>query len=280
MKSEKEIRLKTTPYKVGVYTFLFLILAYLPVALGNSITTNKSITPSHTTELNPLAKIIPAYSATYTVYHKSSPAGTAVRELQYIDNKRVNYRYETHVKWFIFSQTRKESSVINTQNPEIITPLSYDNTRTGTGKDKKYKWRFDSKTNQGFDLGRDRVIPLDFKLPLQDKLSYHLQHRINLINDASQASYNYSVMSTSGSVRNHLYVFDGTEALTLPYGVVNAIRLKREVKEKERITYAWFAPELNYLMVKLYQIKEGSEQFEAQLKHLETSDTGHIKPTH
>ena len=40
------------------------------------------------------------------------------------------------------------------------------------------------------------------------------------------------------------------------------------VKEKERVTYAWFAPELNYLLVKLYQVKAGTEQFEAQLSSL------------
>jgi len=42
------------------------------------------------------------------------------------------------------------------------------------------------------------------------------------------------------------------------------------VVEKKRITYAWFAPELNYLLVKLYQTKAGVEQFEAQLSHLES----------
>ena len=51
----------------------------------------------------------------------------------------------------------------------------------------------------------------------------------------------------------------------LPYGLVKAIRLKREVVDKKRVTYAWFAPELNYLLVKLYQVKGGVEQFEAQL---------------
>ena len=40
------------------------------------------------------------------------------------------------------------------------------------------------------------------------------------------------------------------------------------MKEKERVTYAWFAPELDYLLVKLYQMKGGTEQFEEQLSSL------------
>ncbi len=77
------------------------------------------------------------------------------------------------------------------------------------------------------------------------------------------------MISTSGSIKNYVYQYDGEEEVMLPYGLVKAIRLKREVIKKKRITYAWFAPELNFLMVKLYQVKSGIEQFEAQLNSVE-----------
>ncbi|MGB0936620.1 MAG: DUF3108 domain-containing protein [Colwellia sp.] len=234
----------------------------LPKKTLQNIATEENIDQA---KVNPLSKVIPAYKATYTVFHKSDPVGKAVRELEYLDNANVVYRYNTSVKWFIFSQKRDESSNINTKNFAALIPLSYQYTRSGTGKDKKYHWRFDAQNSKGYDLGRDRVVTLDFTGALQDKLSYHLQHRLNLISDATKQSYSYPVVNTSGNISNHVYVFDGKEELTLPYGTFKTIRLKREVKEKERTTYAWFAPELNYLMVKLYQIKEGSEQFEAQL---------------
>ena len=77
------------------------------------------------------------------------------------------------------------------------------------------------------------------------------------------------MISTRGSIKNYQYLYDGEEELILPFGLVKTIRLKREIVEKKRITYVWFAPELNYLMVKLYQVKAGAEQFEAQLSTLE-----------
>lgn len=231
----------------------------------NTLQTAKTDVNIDKPKVNPLSKVIPAYKATYTVFHKSDAVGKAVRELEYLDNEKVVYRYNTSVKWFIFSQKREEFSYINTKNLTALRPLSYQYTRSGTGKDKKYHWRFDAEKSKGYDLGRDRVIPLDFTGALQDKLSYHLQHRVNLIADATKASYSYPVVNTSGHMSDHIYVFDGKEELILPYGTFKTIRLKREIKAKERITYAWFAPDLNYLMVKLYQTKEGSEQFEAQL---------------
>ncbi len=217
---------------------------------------------------NPLEEIIPAFSAHYSVLHKSDPVGTAVRKLTYQADGTINYHYQTQVEWLIFSQTRTEASIVKV-NENKVTPQHYRYSREGTGKDKYYEWRFNAKDNTAQDLGRKRdITPLDFANNLQDKLSYHLQHRLKLIADATQKQYIYPVVSTSGSIKDYIYQYDGEEELILPYGMVKTIRFKREVKAKERVTYAWFAPELNYLMVKLYQTKAGTEQFEAQLSTL------------
>ncbi len=212
-------------------------------------------------------QVLPEFSAQYTVLHKSDPVGIATRELSYQTDGSINYLYKTHVQWLIFSQTRSETSILTIDNNKVV-PQHYIYTREGTGKDKRYEWRYNAKENKAEDISQKRVHSIDFSHHLQDKLSYHLQHRLNLIANGKQERYVYSVISTSGSVRDYIYQFDGEEELILPYGLIKTIRLKREVKEKERITYAWFAPELDYLLVKLYQIKAGNEQFEAQLSSL------------
>jgi len=215
---------------------------------------------------------IPAFTAQYSVLHKSDSVGTAVRKLSYQKNGLVNYHYETKVKWLIFSQTRSETSILTIKDQQV-TPQHFTYSREGTGKDKYYEWRFNAEENSGQDIGRKRKsVPLDFSNNLQDTLSYHLQHRLNLINDATKKEYSYSVVKTSGSIADYIYQYDGEEELILPYGLIKTLRFKREVKEKERITYAWFAPELDYLLVKLYQIKAGNEQFEAQLTNLTIDD--------
>lgn len=242
-------------------SFLLLLLCSLPSLLVQGA-------QEVTTQQNPLKKVIPAFSAHYSVLHKSDPVGTAIRELSYQADGAIDYHYQTHVEWLIFSQTRTETSIVNVQDNKV-TPQRYTFSREGTGRDKHYEWRYNANDNTAQDIGRKRkVTPLDFSNNLQDKLSYHLQHRLNLIEDATQKSYTYPVVSTSGYVKDYIYQYDGEEELILPYGMINTIRFKREIKAKERITYAWFAPELNYLLVKLYQVKAGTEQFEAQLSSL------------
>jgi len=214
---------------------------------------------------------LPAFTAQYAVLHKSDPVGTAIRQLSYQENGLINYYYETNVKWLIFSQTRKETSTLTINNNQV-TPQHYIYTREGTGKDKRYEWSYNAAKNQAKDIERKREHSVDFSNNLQDKLSYHLQHRLNLIADAKQKNYVYSVINTSGSIKDYAYQHDGEEELVLPYGLIKTIRFKREIKEKERVTYAWFAPELDYLLVKLYQIKAGNSQFEAQLSNLEVTE--------
>ena len=219
-------------------------------------------------ESKPIEKIVLSeFSAQYTVLHKSDPVGTAIRELSYQADGTINYHYKTEVEWLIFSQTRSETSVLTIKNNKV-TPQHYIYTREGTGKDKRYEWRYNAATGKAQDIERQRDHQVDFSNNLQDKLSYHLQHRLNLMINANQTHYIYPVINTSGSIKEYDYQYDGEEELILPYGLIKTIRFKREVKEKERITYAWFAPELDYLLVKLYQMKGGTEQFEAQLSSL------------
>jgi hypothetical protein len=212
-------------------------------------------------------KIVPEFSAQYTVLHKSDPVGSATRELSYQADGTINYHYKTEVEWLIFSQTRSETSILTIDNNKV-TPQHYIYTREGTGKDKRYEWRYNAVTGEAKDIERKRDHQVDFSNNLQDKLSYHLQHRLNLMINAKKTHYIYPVINTSGSIKDYVYQYDGEEELILPYGLIKTIRFKREVKEKERITYAWFAPELDYLLVKLYQMKAGTEQFEAQLSSL------------
>ncbi len=219
--------------------------------------------------------MIPAFSAQYTILHKGKAVGEATRKLSYLDNGLAQYSYHTNIEWLIFSDTREETSIVRLEGNKVI-PTNYEYKREGTGSDKHYKWRYDIKNNNGVDELNERTKSIKFPKNIQDSLSYHLQHRFNMITNPKQEHFVYPVIKTSGSMKNYVYEYDGEEELMLPYGLIKTIRLKREVIEKKRVTYAWFAPELDYLLVKLHQIKGDVEQFEAQLKSVTATETAAI----
>ncbi|MFD2166922.1 DUF3108 domain-containing protein [Thalassotalea euphylliae] len=218
-----------------------------------------------------VTKQIKPFTATYNVLRDSEPVGKGVRQLKYLENGTAEYSYHTDIEWLIFSDKRAETSVIELTNGHV-TPTHYLYKREGTGKDKYYEWTYDVKNGVATDLKKKREKQITFPPNIQDKLSYHFQHRLNLMANPKQGHFVYPVVSTSGKVKNYVYQYDGEEEVMLPYGLVKTIRLKREVVDKKRITYAWFAPELDYLMVKLYQTKGGVEQFEAQLTKVEIQE--------
>ncbi len=248
-------------------TFLILFNFAFTSHVNSTEVLNQVIEKSPLTQTS-FSAILPAYRASYTILHKSDPVGTAIRQLTYLDKNKIEYHYETDISWLIFSDKRAETAIVEINENKVI-PLYYDYQREGTGRDKSYKWRYDLAAKTAVDVKKNKVIKLDFTEGLLDKLSYHLQNRIDLIKQPEQKRFLYPVIGSKGTIKNYEYQYDGKEELILPYGLVNTIRLKREITEKKRVTYAWFAPELNYLLVKLYQVKAGAEQFEAQLVELE-----------
>jgi hypothetical protein len=236
-------------------------LAYIPLFLS-CVTSSALAADQEKSKV-----VIPAFSAQYVILHNDKSVGEATRKLSYLDNGLAQYSYHTSIEWLIFSDVRDETSIVKLEGNKV-TPQNFEYTREGTGSDKHYKWRFDIDNNKAVDELKKRTKNVEYPENIQDSLSYHLQHRLNLIENAKQEHFVYPVIKTSGSIKNYVYQYDGEEELMLPYGLVKTIRLKREVIEKKRITYAWFAPELNYLLVKLNQTKGDVEQFEAQLKSI------------
>jgi hypothetical protein len=219
---------------------------------------------SNTAQVSENAQPFPAFNAQYNILYKGNPIGKGTRELKYLDNGHIQYSYETDGQWLIFSDLRKEASIVRIKG-DVVQPLSYRYERSGTGPDKKYEWQYLPDENLGINLSNDEKIDIDFSQHHQDKLSYHLQQRLNLKETPKQAHFVYSVLQKSGTAKSYVYQYDGEEELILPYGIVKTLKYRRDVQDKNRTTYIWVAPELDYLLVRLYQIKDGVDQFEAQL---------------
>lgn len=215
--------------------------------------------------------MVPAFTANYSILRSAKPVGKAYRKLSYLDNGLAEYSYHTDIEWLIFSDMREETSTVKL-NGNKVTPTNYVYKREGTGRDKYYEWSYDTVNNTATNKKKNKTKNIDFPDNIQDSLSYHLQHRLNLISRPEQKQFVYPVIKSSGSMKNYVYQYDGEEEIMLPYGLVKTVKFKREVVEKKRITYAWFAPELDYLLVKLYQIKGDVEQFEAQLQSVDVTE--------
>lgn len=208
------------------------------------------------------AAILAPYSAKYHVFRKGKRHGEATQTLSHLPDNRYKLDYHSEIEWMVFSDSRQESTMFFLHQGQVH-PLTYTMTRTGTGPDKEYQLMFNHQTKQIGSKASKYPLSVPWRANYQDALSYQAQARLDLKQGKTKLSYPF--IDKKGNTREYQFQVMGTETITLPFGNIEAIKVKRLYDNNKRQVYAWFAPSLNYLLVKMYKGKEGVEQFQVQL---------------
>ncbi len=134
-------------------------------------------------------------------------------------------------------------------------PQEYNYKRNGVGKNRNLQLAFDWNTNQVSNSEKKTQLPLEPEKKIQDSLSYQVQLHQDLVAGKKKFSY---FITNGKKVREYKFEVDGEEVLDTPLGKVNTVRVKRVQTSDERETYAWFAKDFQYLLVRLQQEENGS----------------------
>lgn len=214
---------------------------------------------------NATESLIRPYTANYVISRRGSNYGTGVKEVKQIAEKRYLLSYRSEVSFLFLSDKRNESSQLLLENERLFVDW-YRFQRLGTGKDKDDKYYFDRQTHQVKD--RNEVIRLGregFDSSILDQLSYQLQLEMDF--RAGKRQFDYQAINRKGVLRRYQFeILASEETLSLPFGEVNTVKLHRITDNTKRKTYAWFCPQLDYLMVRLQQFEDNKENFNIALK--------------
>lgn len=104
-------------------------------------------------------------------------------------------------------------------------------------------------------LREGKTTVLDIEEGVVDKLSY----QIALVRDlrAGKKEFFYKV-ADRGDIRHIRYKVIGEEQLDTPWGKRQTIKVMRQTETSERVTTLWFAPDLDYMVIKLVQDDSGT----------------------
>ncbi|WP_199608919.1 DUF3108 domain-containing protein [Flocculibacter collagenilyticus] len=240
----------------------------IALVIASSITNASATTAKYATELVP-------YIAKYKVYRGGDEHGTAQRSLHHLKpdptyNNKYKFSYTSDVNWLIFSDIRQESSEFNVDN-NSLTPLMYKMKREGTGPDRKYSLTFKHDKNQLISNKSNSPLTLSCAPDCFDSMSYHVQMSRDLA--AGKTSLSYLVYDKKGNPKQYSFEVKEKELLATPYGQIEAIKVMRDYGNTNKQAIAWFAPSLNYIMVRLLKVKEGVEQFDIQLNTFEQDNS-------
>ncbi len=194
------------------------------------------------------------YSAKYNGLNIS-----AHRTLKQLENGK----YEIHTTAESFFANIAETGVFEVDENTNIINDSYQYRRNLLGKKKVEHLAYDRENNLAIYNAKDKQRKVDLSqvpggVEPFSRLTYKLQIRRDLMNNVDDLSY---PVISRGKLKTYRFENAGEELVETSLGPIRAIRVNRIRDDKERETTFWFAPELNYILVKLWQ-KEDDEEYQ------------------
>ncbi len=193
--------------------------------------------------------LLKPFSATY----ESSYSGisiTAVRELKNIGNDKVKISFDAD-SW---AADIRESSIFTIKNNQL-EPLEYKYKRTGVGKNKDLKVKFDYDTNTIISENNGKTQSTEKKETTFDPLTYQLQMQADLAEQKTSLEYH---IADGKRFKHYEFKVIGKEQLKTAIGTLQTTRVERVKAGSSDKTIIWFADNWDFLIVKIERIEDGS----------------------
>lgn len=206
-----------------------------------------------------------SFNADYIVYRAGKKHGEANRYLK-ITDQGYQMGYSSDISWMIFTDKREETSDFIIENNQI-KPLRYVMQRSGTGPDRYYELNLDPNAKVLSEGKNRKAKAVTWQDDWLDQISYQLQLALDL--KAGKTEFHYNVLNRNGNSKMYHYKVVAEEMLPLPYGNIKTLRIARVEQNSDKQIYAWIAPELDYMLVRLWRGEDNVEQFDVQLHKLD-----------
>lgn len=204
-------------------------------------------------------------SATYsaTMDQGLSIDGTATRSLHQREDGTWLYRFD--VESFIADIT--ESVSFRWQDGRI-RPLEYRYSLKGLMiRDRSRAMNFNWQTGTVSGSFEGDGFTMDMAENALDPLGFQLQMRQDLKEGLETMTY---AVADDGDFDHDRFAVIGRENRPTPFGDMEAIKVEKvRDSDSKRQTLMWFAPELDYLLIRLVQVEPDGSRYEVNLEHAE-----------
>lgn len=213
--------------------------------------------------------VLSGYETRYEVIRGGSHYGEAIRSLEKRDGQYKLYT-ETEISLLFLSDRRRFWSEFELTDGRIRSHV-FTYKRSGTGRDKGISVDFDWATQQLINREKGQLTDINIHEYSMDEAANIEQLRLD-IQQTERNEFTYQIIDEKGQADTLRFRRVGQEQLTLPYGNVNAVKVERVRDASKRETDYWFAPELDYVLVKMAQREDGDEVATLQLSHIEIAN--------
>ena len=144
-------------------------------------------------------------------------------------------------------------------------PLEYQLRNSISSNERNGSYTFDWEENRAIGIYKNRPVELDIKPGTIDRAILPLVLMNDLRNDALRDEY---MILDRDEVSKIAINYEGQERIQLPYGSYDTIVLRHLSPNRKEVSILWFAPALDYLLVKMESYDNGKSVFSAELRQL------------
>ncbi len=197
---------------------------------------------------------IPEYEAHYTVSWLGLYAGESVHRLRKQIDGQYHFEARTEPRLRFLPYHYVESSDFTWHSGKILPQNYFYNIQEGS-RHKKGNVLFDWKNNKIINHHLD--VPWETALPhgIQDKLTQTLCLRQALLSGDHTLNY---MVAEDDKLKNYAFTVLGEEKLQTKLGTLDTVKVMH-ISRKGHRTTTWFAKKLDYLPVKMIQLRKGKQ---------------------
>lgn len=194
-----------------------------------------------------------------------SLSGQALRSL--VKNQDGSFQLTTSATAMVASLT--ETSLFNFIDKKIL-PKHYQYQRKILNKSHDVDVAFDWPHQKVTNTSNGSAWVMDIVPHTLDKQSVQLRLQLDLASTPSTVGQAYAYeVADGGHLKTYRFVADGEDTIETPLGHYQSVRIKRDRGDNnDRETWIWFAPDLDYTIVRIVQKEADGKRYQLNLKQL------------
>ena len=211
------------------------------------------------------AATLPDFEASYILKRGSLRIGSSAIALRTGDDS--SYLYESRswptpwVAWLLKDRLHESSRGYITATG--LRPDTYHYLRSGGRKEREADLFFDWDRNLVSNRVEGSRWEMDIPTGTIDKLASHLGMMLALQQGKDDVTF---MVADGGHLKEYRFKVIGHKTVEVPAGSFETVKITKLRDNKDRVTYVWCAPALNYLPVRIWQRETDAAEYTSELE--------------
>lgn len=208
------------------------------------------------------------FVAKYTLFQDSDRVGEMTKTLSRVNDGTYRLKTSSKARLLFVKITYKEDAIFEWRENRAI-PQSYlrttDSSFTSERKTvQTFNWPTMTETGTYKDKSWDNELSESSHSRLTDIVQFQEQLKSSKEPIQSMAF----LVHDRGSSKNESFQFEAFDIIDTPSGKYTTWRYRKTHNNPKRQSLYWFAPELDFIPVRVQQFKDGEEQANMMLKKI------------